>query len=108
MFFGVYDWFNSRHVVSDEICTSSVEVLTRPADTVLAMQRYEANMSIYRKAFAEYKDSGKADAWKRDPEKPKQPLTGSAMGREGMITEGPSLLFAQGRASYSSRGVHGF
>lgn len=37
---------------------------------------YEAEKKIYDKAFAEYVDSGKRDAWKRDPEKPKRPQTG--------------------------------
>jgi hypothetical protein len=30
----------------------------------------------YDAAFAKYKDSGAADAWKRDPAKPKRPQTG--------------------------------
>jgi len=38
-------------------------------------QPYEAEKVKYDKAFKEYSDSGKLDAWKRDPERPKRPLT---------------------------------
>jgi len=36
---------------------------------------YEAEKKVYDKAFAEYVASGKRDAWIRDPEKPKKPMT---------------------------------
>lgn len=36
---------------------------------------YEKERTAYVKAKAEYVSSGKKDAWKRDPEKPKKPLT---------------------------------
>jgi len=39
------------------------------------IQPYEVEKQKYDKAFKEYSDSGKLDAWKRDPEKPKKPLT---------------------------------
>jgi len=35
----------------------------------------KADKATYQAKFAEYKASGKADAWKRDPAKPKKPLT---------------------------------
>merc|ERR1712039_684320 len=31
--------------------------------------------AAYQKAFQEYKETGKLDAWKRDPMQPKRPLT---------------------------------
>lgn len=37
---------------------------------------YEVEKKVYGKAFAEYVASGKRDAWKRDPAKPKRPMTG--------------------------------
>ncbi|CAD7967075.1 unnamed protein product [Amoebophrya sp. A120] len=40
------------------------------------LQTYEQKKATYDAAFREYKESGKLDAWKRDPEKPKKPLTG--------------------------------
>jgi len=40
------------------------------------LQKYESKKTVYDAAFREYKESGKLDAWKRDPLKPKKPLTG--------------------------------
>jgi len=38
-------------------------------------QPYETEKANYEKAFKEYAESGKLEAWKRDPAKPKRPLT---------------------------------
>lgn len=35
----------------------------------------EADKRVYTKAMAEYVESGKKEAWKRDPDKPKRPMT---------------------------------
>merc|ERR1712072_1653096 len=35
----------------------------------------DAERKIYKAKFEEYKSSGKLDAWKRDPAKPKRPAT---------------------------------
>ena len=37
---------------------------------------YRAHKQIYDRAFAEYRNSGKLDAWSRDPNKPRKPMTG--------------------------------
>ena len=39
--------------------------------------RYASARETYKDAMEEYKSSGKLAAWKRDPEKPKRPLSGS-------------------------------
>jgi len=38
--------------------------------------KYAAEKAVFDTKFAEYKDSGALDAWKRDPSRPKKPLTG--------------------------------
>lgn len=40
------------------------------------IQAYEAERDKYAAAFQRYKDSGALEAWKRDPHKPKLPMTG--------------------------------
>jgi len=47
-----------------------------PADRRRWEEPYEVAKREYDARFKEYVDSGKKDAWKRDPEKPKKPLTG--------------------------------
>jgi NADH dehydrogenase/NADH:ubiquinone oxidoreductase subunit G len=37
---------------------------------------YAQDMKVYSEKFKDYVESGKQDAWKRDPEKPKRPLPG--------------------------------
>jgi len=37
---------------------------------------YESEMTIYKEATSKYESSGKKDAWRRDPERPKVPMTG--------------------------------
>merc|ERR1712154_480294 len=56
------------------------------------VSRCEGAKAQYEKEFKAYRESGKLDAWKRDPEKPKRPLT-------------PFLRFTQEyRANNSSSG----
>ncbi|CAD7952925.1 unnamed protein product [Amoebophrya sp. A25] len=40
------------------------------------MRTYQANKAVYTAEFEKYKASGKLEAWKRDPSRPKRPLTG--------------------------------
>jgi len=40
------------------------------------VEPYKIEKEKYDKDFKQYTDSGKLDAWKRDPEKPKRPITG--------------------------------
>lgn len=39
-------------------------------------EAYAQDMKVYGERLKQYVESGKQDAWKRDPEKPKKPLTG--------------------------------
>lgn len=45
------------------------------ADKGQYIQPYEAEMKEYKPKLEEYASSGKKDAWKRDPAKPKAPMT---------------------------------
>lgn len=47
-----------------------------PSNKASYESAYEEKKKVYQRAFDEYRTSGKLDSWKRDPLKPKKPLTG--------------------------------
>lgn len=47
----------------------------KPAQKKKYVTPYQKQKKVYDAAFAEYVSSGKRDAWRRDPEKPKRPLS---------------------------------
>merc|ERR1719171_774735 len=85
------------------------------ADKQPYLKAVEAEMPAYTKAKDAYVSSGKKDAWKRDPDKPKAPMTGFLRFAQEFRKDNPALkmteatkeaakkwkgLSAEGRAPY--------
>lgn len=59
---------------------------------------YEADKKVYEKAFAEYVSSGKKDAWQRDPEQPKRPISGFLRFAGEYRAKNPTLKMTEAAA----------
>lgn len=56
---------------------------------------YEIERKQYVAAFKQYVDSGKLDAWKRDPLKPKRPMTGFLLFAQEMRNKEPHIKMTE-------------